>query len=166
MIHYHVLGLADEISREIRRTLLAPDYGHPVVRELARGTGPCRACLDLFEVGKEDRLLFTYRPAGGEGTLGSPGPVFIHAEPCRQFRGAGFPSGLRSLPLLFEAWASGNRILSARRASGADIDAVLTESLADPRVDYLHVRHAEAGCHITRVNRGPAPVVMPLPLTG
>jgi len=155
VIDFHVLGLSDEMTGEVRHTLLAPEYGHPVLRELARGTGPCRACLDVFQVGEEDRLLFTYRPTGGEGTLGAPGPVFIHAQPCRQFRGTAFPPGLRSLPLLFEARASGNRILTTRRATGTEIDDVLMELLTEPGADYLHVRHGEAGCHITRVDRGP-----------
>ena len=74
MEDYHVLGLSDELTREVRQTLRAPEYGHPVLRELAGGTGPCRACLEQFNVGHEERLLFTYRPAGGDGHLERPGP--------------------------------------------------------------------------------------------
>jgi hypothetical protein len=157
MADYHMLGLSDELTREVRQTLRAPEYGHPVLRELAGGTGPCRACLEQFKVGQEERLLFTYRPAGGNGTLGAPGPVFIHASACRQYRGTGFPSGLRSLPLLIEAWVCGNRISAARMVSGKEVDGVLAEFFADPQVDYLHVRHGEAGCHIARVGRGGLP---------
>ena len=157
MIEFHVLGLPDDICRTVRETMLAPEYGHSAVREMARGTGPCRACLDVFRVGEEERLLFTYRPPGDEGTLGAPGPVFIHARSCPRFRDSGFPPGLRELPLLFEGRASGNRVLLARRATGASIDAVVAELLSNPQVDYLHVRHGEAGCHIARVGRGPAP---------
>ena len=162
MIDFHVLGLPDEISRTVRDTMLAPEYGHPVIREIARGTGPCRTCLDVFHVGEEERLLFTYRPAGEEGTLGAPGPVFIHARRCRQFRGTEFPQGLRALPLLIEGRASGNRILMARRATGPEIDDVLRDLLGEAQVDYLHVRHGEAGCHITRVSRGPIPPAIPV----
>jgi hypothetical protein len=154
MPDYHILGLSDELTREVRRTLRAPGYGHPVVREMAGGTGPCRACLEQFKVGEEERLLFTYRPPSGNGTMGAPGPVFIHASDCRQFRDSGFPPGLRSLPLLLEAWAGGNRILAARAATGTAIEGVLEELFADPEVDYLHVRHGEAGCHIARIGRG------------
>jgi hypothetical protein len=154
MADYHILGLSDELTEEVRQTLRAPDYGHPVLREVAGGTGPCRACLEQFKVGQEERLLFTYRPASGDGTLGAPGPVFIHASVCRQYRGTGFPPGLRSLPLLIEARASGNRILAARRVFGTEVDGVLDEFFGDPQVDYLHVRHGEAGCHIARVRRG------------
>lgn len=157
MADYHILGLSDELAGEVRQTLRAPEYGHPVLREVARGTGPCRACLEQFKVGQEDRLLFTYRPSSVDGTLGAPGPVFIHAEACRQYRGTSFPQGLRSLPLLLEARARGNRIPAARRASGMEVDGVIAELLADPQVDYVHVRHGEAGCHIARIARGPLP---------
>lgn len=165
VIDFHVLGLPEEISRTVRDSMLAPEYGHPAIREIARGTGPCRTCLNVFRVGEEERLLFTYRPAGEEGTLGAPGPVFIHARPCRQFRGSEFPQGLRTLPLFIEGRASGNRILMARRATGPEIDDVLRDLLGDAQVDYLHVRHGEAGCYITRVSRGPIPRAIPGPIS-
>lgn len=157
MAVFHLLGLPDAITREVRETRLSPGYGHPVVRETARGTGPCRACLEQFQVGMEERLLFTYRPPSRDGMLGAPGPVFIHAEVCGQYRGTAFPPDLLSLPLLIEAWASGNRILSARRATGGETEAVIAELLEDPHIAYLHVRHGEAGCHIASVERGPLP---------
>jgi len=157
MAIYHLLGLSDALTREVRETGLSPGYGHPVVRETARGTGPCRACLEQFQVGKEERLLFTYRPPSREGMLGAPGPVFIHARECRQYRGSSFPPGLLSLPLLIEAWAVGNRIHSARRATGPEVEKVVGELLEDPQTAYLHVRHGEAGCHIASVDRDPGP---------
>ena len=157
MAAFHILGLGDDLTGEVRRTLRAPDYGHPVLQEVAKGTGPCRACLAPFRVGEDSRLLFTYRPPGGDGTLGAPGPVFIHAEACPQYRSTAFPEALRSFPLLVEARARGNRIPAARRTGGPEVVAVLGELLADPEVEYLHLRHGEAGCHIARVDRGPLP---------
>jgi len=158
VVDFHILGLPDELTEEVRRTLVAPEYGHPVLRELAAGTGPCRACLEQFHVGEEERLLFTYRPASGNGSLGAPGPVFIHAQTCRQYRGTVFPPGLRTLPLVIESRASDDRVPAARKVAGSAVEAVLEELFADPQVDYLHVRHGEAGCHIARVGRGPLPV--------
>ena len=157
MATFHLLGLSDALTREVRETRRSPGYGHPVVSETARGTGPCRACLEQFQVGQEERLLFTYRPPSRDGMLGAPGPVFIHARDCRQYRGTRFPPGLLSLPLLIEAWASGNRIHSACPASGSDLEKVIRELLEDPRTAYLHVRHGEAGCHIASVERGTLP---------
>ena len=164
MSGHYIMGIDESIAEEVRATMLSPQYGHPVVRERARGTGPCRSCLQRFEVGVEERLLFTYRPQSGSGTLGAPGPVFIHAATCRQYRGEAFPEDLYSLPIILEAWASDNRIPDARRVQGAEADAVLEELFADRDVEYVHVRHGEAGCHIARVSRGALPTTaLPTP---
>lgn len=154
MSGYHILGLEMALAAQVRHTMAAPEYGHPAVREIARGTGPCRVCLQRFQVGEDERLLFTYRPRGGDGTLGAPGPVFIHAKECAQYRGAAFPADLYSLPIVLEAWATGNRIPQARRVRGDQADAALEGLFADPDVAFVHVRHGEAGCHIARVSRG------------
>jgi hypothetical protein len=156
MTLYHISGLGDALTREVRRTMLSPEYGHPVIRELARGTGPCRICLQRFHVGKEERLLFTYRPDERTGTIGAPGPVFIHAEPCERYTGTGFPADLYSLPLILEARASDHRIPLARRVIGGEADAMLELLFTNPDVEYVDIRHGEAGCHITRASRSPA----------
>lgn len=162
MTLYHISGLDDALTEEVRRTMLSPEYGHPAVRELARGTGPCRACLQLFRVGSEERLLFTYRPEERNGTVGAPGPVFIHAERCARYSSTMFPTDLYSLPLIIEARAADHRIPRAHRVSGAEADAALESLFTDPDVEYVEIRHGEAGCHIARVSRGPAQSDTPL----
>jgi hypothetical protein len=151
---YYITGLADTLTAEVRETRRSPEYGHPVHQEVAAGTGPCRACLEQFRVGEEERILFTYRPPTGNGNLGAPGPVFIHADRCQQYRASSFPPGLRSLPLVIEGIAKDDRVPESRRATGDEIDAALTDLLDNPEIEYLHVRHGVAGCHIARVHRG------------
>ena len=153
MTAYYMAGLADDFTDEVRRTMKSPEYGHPAYQEVAGGTGPCRVCFEQFHVGKEERILFTYRPASAGGNLGAPGPVVIHARRCQQYSGSSFPPGLKSLPLLIEGIARDNRIPASRKATGEDVDAALGELLANPDVEYLHVRHGEAGCHIVRIDR-------------
>ena len=153
MIEYYIAGLDDTLTEEVRATGRSPGYGHPTYEEVATGTGPCRACLEQFRIGEEERILFTYRPPTDNGNLGAPGPVFIHAERCTQYRGSSFPPSLRTLPLLVEGVAKDNRVPVSRRVTGAEIDGALAELFGHPDVDYLHVRHGDAGCHITRVNR-------------
>lgn len=157
MSEYHVLGLDDVITHEVRRTLRSPQYGHAALVELAAGTGPCRACLHPFRVGEEERVLFTYRPDGGTDGLGAPGPVFIHAQDCERYRGSRFPPALSGFEVILEARSAGNRVPYAQHASGADVDRVIDALLADADVEYVNVRHATAGCHIARVERGPLP---------
>ena len=92
VMRFTVRGVPQEVADEVRRTRLSPGYGHPVHLEVARGTGPCRCCLEPFVAGRDQRLLFTFRPRSEDGSLMAPGPVFIHAGHCEAFAGAGFPT--------------------------------------------------------------------------
>jgi hypothetical protein len=150
---FTVRGIPQEVADEVRRTYVAPGYGHPAHREVARGTGPCRCCLRTFVPGVDRRLLFTYRPRADESSLMAPGPIFIHAEYCEAYAGAGFPEGLRSLPIAFEARAGESRVPGLTRANGADAEREITNLLERGDTDWLHLRHAEAGCFIARVDR-------------
>jgi hypothetical protein len=149
-----VRGVPQSIADEVRRTFKSPGYGHPVHLEVARGTGPCRCCLRTFVPGHDQRLLFTYRPSA-EGHLMAPGPVFIHADHCDAWAGEGFPEGLRSLPLAVEARAAGSRVTALSLDEGADARAVESriDALFADDAQWLHLRHAEAGCFIARVDR-------------
>ena len=150
---YAVFSIPHELADEVRRTHVSPGYGHAAQLEMARGTGPCRCCLQPFEVGRDSRLLFTYRPAARDGTLMAPGPVFIHAEHCRAFSGAGFPEGLRALPLAFEARAAGSRVTELVTGNGLPPEAQIERLFASAQTEWIHLRHAEAGCFIARIER-------------
>jgi len=153
MPDFRVVSLDPSVSDEVRRTRLAPSYGHPVHGEVATGTGPCRSCLRLFDVGHDERLLFTYQPWSGDRAVGAPGPVFIHARECRRFDGAGIPEDLLALDLLLEARTHDGRTVRSERAAGPSVERRLGELLAPAEVDFVFIRHGEAGCHIARVER-------------
>lgn len=150
---FTVRGVPQEIADEVRRTRRAPGYGHPAHLELAQGTGPCRCCLRTFVPGQDQRLLFTYRPRSEDGSLMAPGPVFIHADHCDAFTGSGFPDGLRSLPLAFEARATGSRVVALSARPDSTPERQIGELFESQQADWLHLRHAEAGCFIARVDR-------------
>jgi hypothetical protein len=153
-MRFTVRGVPQEVADEVRRTRLSPGYGHPAHLELARGTGPCRCCLRPFVVGRDQRLLFTFRPRSNDGSLMAPGPVFIHAEHCEAFGGDGFPETLRALPLAFEARESGSRVSELSTRSDVPAEAQINVLFSDYEAGWLHVRHAEAGCFIARIDRG------------
>jgi hypothetical protein len=150
---FRVISLAPELVASVRRERRSPQFGHPAIAEVATGTGPCRSCLRLFEVGREERLLFTHRPTVGPGTPGAPGPVFVHAADCDRFEGDGFPDDLRRLPIIVEGRTGDGRVLRADLAPGAAATALIEATLADPEVEFLFLRHGEAGCHIARAER-------------
>jgi hypothetical protein len=153
MSAFVVLPLSHQITAEVRASRRAPVYGHPVHEELAGGTGPCRECLRPFVVGAEDRLLFTYSPFDGQSTLPQPGPVFIHATSCSRHDGVGFPEGLRSIPLVAQAYHRDGTVGAPVALPVRDQDAVLDRALGVSSVTFLLLRHAEAGCFIARVQR-------------
>jgi hypothetical protein len=155
-MRFVVRGIPQDIADEVRRTRRSPGYGHPAHEEVAGGTGPCRCCLKTFVPGLDRRLLFTWRPRSGEGSLMAPGPVFIHAEPCEAYAGEGFPEALRVLPLAFEARQSGSRVSELSRHGDVPAEAQMRVLFEDHGAEWLHLRHAEAGCFIARVDRAAA----------
>jgi hypothetical protein len=150
---FQVVAISDSVAAQVREKLASPQYGHPAHVEVATGTGPCRSCLRTFEVGQEERILFTYNPFEGLDGYPSPGPVFIHRTECSTFHGIGFPETLSSLPLTLEAYGDDRWILDRVRVMNGKAGEVVETLLANPAVRYLHVRHTEAGCFIAQVNR-------------
>jgi uncharacterized protein DUF1203 len=154
MAGFRIFPIDSAICDEVRTTLKSPQYGHPAHVEVAAGYGPCRACLERFHVGHEERILFTYNPFAGLDAYPSPGPVFIHASACAPFSEAGkFPGKLRDLPLTFEAYGDDRLILGRERPHASGIEAAIDRCFEIPGVRYIHVRNTEAGCFIARIER-------------
>ena len=154
---FRVLPLPADIADQARRTGRAPGYGHPVHVGVAKadGYGPCRCCLRRTREG-ERRILFTYNPYPGPGEVPVAGPVFIHEERCAPYAQAGFPEELRGLPMVLEGHLRDGAGVVRRRLGGAPVEDRIEELLQDPRIAFLSIRNAEAGCFMARVVRGDA----------
>ena len=150
---YRIRGISDALASLARQSMRSPQYGHPAHAEMATGYGPCRLCLQTFEVGAEERLLFTYQPFTDPAALPAPGPVFIHRAECERYDGAELPDALRPLPLVVEGYGASGALLAQRRVGGAPFEEVLGTVFEDQEVAYAHLRNAEAGCFIARVDR-------------
>ena len=144
-------GIPDAVAREVRDSLRAPGYGHPAHREQAHGYGPCRLCLRTFRVGADERILFTYNPFHEPGELPAPGPVFIHAEPCQRYDAFELPPDFRALPIVVEGYRRGGRLVVQERVAGRSPEEMLARIFAASGTDYAHLRNAEAGCFMARV---------------
>jgi hypothetical protein len=153
MRRYRFQGIPDDIATVVRAALRSPQYGHPAHSELATGYGPCRLCLQTFTVGTDERLLFTYQPFTDPDALPAPGPVFIHRAPCSRYDDEGLPEALRPLPLVVEGYGAGGALLAQRRVGTAAFETVLDEVFELPAARYAHLRNAEAGCFIARIDR-------------
>lgn len=158
MAAYRVRGIPDTIASTARASLRSPQYGHPAHVEMATGYGPCRLCLRTFEVGAEERLLFTYQPFTDPAALPAPGPVFIHRVPCGRYDAPQLPEMLRPLPLVVEGYGDEGALLLQRRVGADDADAVIEAVLSHPDARYAHLRNAEAGCFIARIDPSEPPV--------
>ena len=153
MAMFIVHPIAREIATQVRQRRLSPQYGHPVHQETARGTGPCRQCLRSFAIGAEDRVLFTYTPFDGASMLKQPGPIFIHADECQSHEGMGYPEGLLGIPVVAQVYFDDGTIAGTRPLADGEEASQLEALLDDPRAQFAHLRHAEAGCFIARVER-------------
>ncbi|HJR16665.1 MAG TPA: DUF1203 domain-containing protein [Gemmatimonadales bacterium] len=131
----------------------SPQYGHPAHAELATGYGPCRLCLQTFQEGRDERLLFTYQPFTDPAALPAPGPVFIHHGQCDRYDGHALPEALRRLPLVIEGYGEAGALLIQHRVASSPFETVLERILELEEVRYAHLRNAEAGCFIARIDR-------------
>lgn len=156
MPSFQVVPIPSRVAEAVRETLRAPGYGHPAHVEVAPSYGPCRACLRTFHVGEEERVLFTYNPFHGIDDYPSPGPVFVHRDACEPWSGDGFPPELRALPLMLEGYGAGRWLVAREPVSDGGVEDALGRLFAHPAVTYVHVRNAEAGCYIARVERSAA----------
>lgn len=152
MAAYRIRGIPDSIATTARGSLRSPQYGHPAHVEVATGYGPCRLCLRTFEVGVEERLLFTYQPFTDPAALPAPGPVFIHRGPCGRYDAPDLPDMLRPLPLVVEGYGDGGALLCRRRVGTDPAETIIEEVLSHPDARYAHLRNAEAGCFIARID--------------
>ena len=132
----------------------SPGYGHPAHLEIAARHGTLPLLPAAFRrPAATQRLLFTCGPtatrrASWRRVRCSSTPTIARPMPATDF-----PMQLRALPLAFEARAAWQprRRLSARPEVAAEEQMEATVSRAGR--DWLHVRHAEAGCFIARVER-------------
>ena len=79
--------------------------------------------------------------------------MFIHAEDCHSYTGNGFPQTLLSIPMIFEGYGERSRLVASEPAKTEKLDEQIIQMLANPEIEVIHVRNAEAGCFIARIER-------------
>lgn len=152
-MNYKVVPVSPEIARSVRENLKSPQYGHPAFTDVAKGSGPCRVCLQTFVKGAEERILFTYNSFENLSNLPQPAPVYIHKEDCEKFDKKGFPPSLGDLPLLFEGYGEESELVTREAVGKENIDCQIAEIFALKDVRYINIRNSEAGCFVARIDR-------------
>jgi len=150
---YRVVPISKEAADEVRRTMVSPFGKLPASSSVATGYGPCRSCLETFRQGEEERIYITYDPFAGASKLPLPGPVFIHTEECAEYSDRGFPNELRSIPMILEGFGTNSRLLRSEPVSINSVDEQIEEILNADEIEVIHIRNAEAGCFIAKIQR-------------
>ena len=149
-------ALSTDIARAYRDG--APDAnGMAAERAISDGAGnPCRHCLREIPAGAE-MLILAHRPFPEPQPYAETGPIFICAEACPRFEGAGLPPITAGVPdYLIKGYTAGHRI---RYGTGAvvpvsGLEEAATAILARGDVAYVHVRSARNNCFQFRIDRG------------
>lgn len=154
MSELRMIAIASELADSVRTTKLSPGYGHPVTAKIATGHGPCRHCLRPFAIGSDVRLLFTLNPFDGVAAIPQPGPVFVHEEACERYaEGAGYPAELLPFSVVLDAYDAEQMVRQREVVADGSQEMVIEKMLRDPKVRYVMVRDAKAGCFDLRVEK-------------
>ncbi|NOR61953.1 MAG: DUF1203 domain-containing protein [Rhodobacteraceae bacterium] len=133
------------------------DYGMPAERAISDGAGnPCRSCLDDVPKGA-DMLICAARPFPSMQPYAETGPIFLCADNCTPWRGAGVPPALQSSPdYLLKGYSAGHRIVygTGQITLAADIERVAGEISARDGVVFVDVRSARNNCFQCRITAG------------
>ena len=151
---FRIKAIPTEVAESVRAAQDGTALGFPIYIDVATDAAPCRHCLGLIQPGSERRILFTYDRFAGVEKLPQPGPVYIHADSCRQYPpDAEFPPELRDSPRTLEAYAKGRRLVAQEYAETATFESLIQKLFARPEVDYVQVNSTAAGCFTFRIDR-------------
>ena len=113
---------------------------------------PLRCCLRDAEPGERTGLV-AVRPAAVHNPYSEVGPVFIHAEACDGYQGAGYPPAFRGRRQLFRSYDRRGRQVDNRIVDGAAPEPVLEQLFVRADISYVHSRNPLAGCYMFSITR-------------
>jgi hypothetical protein len=137
-------------------------HGNPFHAFPASGAGePLRCCLRFARPG-ESIALISFAPFEHPSPWTEVGPVYVHADRCEGYAGAGLPKELRTGPRLLRAYradATMNYDHNTLAGDGEDLEAVVDRLLALPDVGTVHVRTVLPQCFLYAVTSARVPSV-------
>lgn len=158
MKNFKIVPLSKAYANKIRKTG-KDDFGHEVIEQTAKGSGPCRVSLKPFKVGEDKRLLLSHSPFTIDNAFDQPGPIFIHKEDAEPYNDIyNFPAEIKankkSFPLSLIGYSKSQKMVFTKLVGNADVDDLIVEIFNQhPEIDYLHARNAEACCYICKIER-------------
>jgi len=146
------IALPTELVRRIRGGALDAN-GMTAERTISSGNrNPCRHCLHEVPEGA-DMLVLAHRPFPGLQPYAEVGPIFLCADDCERWDGAGLPPVLSNRARhLIKGYDADDRIVdgTGRIVAIEELPQALPALFDDSRVRYVHVRSATNNCYTCR----------------
>ena len=117
---------------------------------------PCRVSLEEAAPG-EEVLLLPYSSVDEPSPYQSTGPIFVRkcARIAARLENRVPDMQLRRLSAL-RAYDKHGWMVACDVVAGTDLESLIRQYLADPKVAFLNVHNARPGCFAFRVERGDA----------
>ena len=114
---------------------------------------PCRVSLEDAELGERVILVpFVHQPAASP--YQASGPIFVRENANEATLPPGeIPEVVRSRLMSVRAYNDEGMMLDAAVTVGSELEPHIEKFFANPRVSYLHLHNAGAGCYSCRVER-------------
>jgi len=158
MMPFKIVPLSREYANKIRETN-KDDFGNEVIEQLATGKGPCRVSLKPFVVGEDSRLLIAHSPFTVDNAFNQTGPIFINKNNVEAYQDIHrFPPEIKadkeSFHLTLIGYTKEQMMTFTQLVGDDDVDLLIPKIFeAQPEVEYLHARSAEACCFICKIER-------------
>ena len=159
MATFRIVPLSKKYADNIRKKGI-DDFGNTVVEQMSTGLGPCRVSLKPFKPGQDKRLLLSHSPFELRNAYNQPGPIFISSEDVEEYTDVHkFPEEIKrekehfSLTLIGysqEQWMLHTELVTDNDSVDEQIEHLFDRF---PKIEYLHVRSAKAGCYICKITR-------------
>ncbi|MDR0808796.1 MAG: DUF1203 domain-containing protein [Gemmobacter sp.] len=115
---------------------------------------PCRHCLDFIPKGA-GMLILAWRPFDGVQPFAETGPIFLCADACKPWSGAGIPPILTSPDYLLKGYTADQRIRygTGKVVARSEVASYAAELLARDEISFVDLRSARNNCFQTRIVR-------------
>jgi Protein of unknown function (DUF1203) len=114
---------------------------------------PCRVSLEDAEVGEKVILMpFTHHDV--DSPCRASGPIFVREHANEADRSVGeVPEVVSTRTMSVRAYDKNSMMIDGTVVPGSEIKAHIEKLFANPKIAYLHLHNAGAGCYSCRVER-------------
>ena len=114
---------------------------------------PCRIGLADAEIG-ETVILLPFVHHDVDSPYRASGPIFVRENAKEaQLAPGEIPEVVKSRTMSVRAYDKNETMLDGTVVRGSEIKAHIEKLFADPKIEYLHLHNAGAGCYSCKVER-------------